>query len=51
MVKNYPEPKNAKEVKQFLGLVGYYRKFVKKFSTFAKPVTRLLKENVPFEFG
>ena len=50
-VGNYPEPKNAKEAKQLLGLVGYYRKFVKNFSAIAKPLTRLLKENVPFEFG
>ena len=49
-VENYLEPKNAIKVKQFLGLVGYYKKFEKNFSAIAKPLTRLLKENVPFEF-
>jgi len=34
-VKNYPVPKNPKEIKQFLGLVGYYRKFIKDLSKIA----------------
>jgi len=45
---NYPIPINAKEVKSFLGLVGYYRKFIKDFSKKAKPLTNLLKQNQPF---
>jgi CMP-2-keto-3-deoxyoctulosonic acid synthetase len=35
--KNFPTPKNPKNVKQFLGLAGYYRRFIKDFSKFAKP--------------
>jgi len=41
-------PKNAKGIKQFLGLAGYYRRFVPNFSGLAKPLTSLLKKNVPF---
>ena len=43
--------KTLKLVPEFLGRVGYYRKFVKNFTAIAKPLTRQLKENVPFEFG
>lgn len=47
-VVNYPTPSNAKEVKSFLGLVGYYRKFIQNFSKIAKPLTELLKQGQPF---
>jgi len=49
-VKNYPVPKNPKEIKQFLGLVGYYRKFIKDFSKIAKPLTKLLQKSVTFDW-
>lgn len=47
-IKQYPAPKNHKELKQFLGLVGYYRRFIKDFSSITQPFTSLLKKNVPF---
>lgn len=47
-VVDYPTPTNPKEVKSFLGLVGYYRKFIKDFSKKAKPLTNLLKQNQQF---
>ena len=46
VVANYPIPKNAKEVKQFMGLCNYYRRFVKGYSEIAAPLFKLLsKEN------
>ena len=42
------KPRNQKEIKMFLGLIGYYRKFIKNFSTIAKPLAQLLKKVVPF---
>ena len=42
---------NVTEVCSFLGLVGYYRKFVKGFSMTAVPMTRLLQKNVKFEWS
>ena len=42
-IKKMPVPKNAKEVKQFLGLIGYYRKFVPHFADISRPLTRLTR--------
>jgi len=42
-VKNFPVPKNQKNIKQFLGLAGYYRGFIEGFSNIAKPLINLLK--------
>ena len=42
-------PKTPKEVKQFLGLIGYYRKFVPRFSDLARPLNALTRKNVEFE--
>ena len=43
--------RNVMEVHSFLGLVGYYRRFVKRFSMTAAPMTRLLQKNVRFEWS
>ncbi|KAK4390163.1 RNA-directed DNA polymerase [Sesamum angolense] len=44
-------PKNVSKVRSFLGLAGYYRRFVKDFSMVAKPLTNLLKKNAPFKWN
>lgn len=49
-VKDHPTPRNVVEIKQFLGLSGYYRRFIKDYSRISKPLTSLLKKNVPFEW-
>lgn len=49
-VKNHPVPKNVTEIKQFLGLSGYYQRFIANYSHIAKPMTNLLKKNQPFEW-
>ncbi|XP_051173560.1 uncharacterized protein LOC127289595 [Leptopilina boulardi] len=49
-VKNYPRPKTQKQIKQFLGLIGYYRKFIKNFSKIANPLTKLLRKETTFEW-
>lgn len=44
-VKNFPIPKTNKQIKQFLGLTGYYRKFIRDYSKLAKPMTKYLKKD------
>ena len=46
-IKNTPRPKTKKQVRSFLGLVGFYRKFIKDFSQIANPLTELTKKNKP----
>lgn len=50
-VKNFPIPKGLKQVRQFLGLAGYYRRFIPGFSKIANPLSNLLKRNVTFHWG
>ncbi|GJT53211.1 putative reverse transcriptase domain-containing protein [Tanacetum coccineum] len=50
-VKNWTSPTTPAEVRQFLGLVGYYRKFIKGFSKIAKPLTKLTQKNKNYIWG
>ncbi|KAL0368012.1 UNVERIFIED_CONTAM: Retrovirus-related Pol polyprotein from transposon [Sesamum calycinum] len=50
-IMEWEPPKNVSEVRSFLGLAGYYRRFVKDFSVVAKPLTNLLKKNAPFNWN
>ena len=49
-IRKMPAPRTAKEVKQFLGLIGYYRKFVPRFADISRPLTKLTRHNVVFEW-
>ncbi|KAL0415856.1 UNVERIFIED_CONTAM: Retrovirus-related Pol polyprotein from transposon [Sesamum latifolium] len=50
-ILEWEPPKNVSKVRSFLGLAGYYRRFVKDFSVVAKPLTNLLKKNAPFNWN
>ena len=50
-VVNWPRPTNMTEVRSFLGLAGYYRRFIKEFSQIAIPLTRLTQKRIKFEWS
>jgi hypothetical protein len=47
-VSKWQSPKYVTEICNFLGLAGYYRRFIENFSKIAKPMTELLKSNMPY---
>nr|GFC04204.1 reverse transcriptase domain-containing protein [Tanacetum cinerariifolium] len=50
-VNDWASPKSPTEIRQFLGLAGYYRRFIEGFSKIAKPMTKLTQKKVKFEWG
>lgn len=50
VVREMNEPKNVKEVRAFLGFVGYYRRFIEKFAEKAYPLTKLTKKDQPWQW-
>ncbi|KAL4583755.1 hypothetical protein LXL04_008338 [Taraxacum kok-saghyz] len=49
-IKNWRTPKTPTKVRQFLGLAGYYRRFIANFSKLAKPLTALTQKGVAFDW-
>ena len=50
-VKNWPVPKNLKQVRSFIGFCSYYRRYVKGFSTVARPLHKLTEAGQKFDFN
>ena len=50
-IKEWPQPRNVKEVRQFVGLASYYRKFLCSFATICKPLHKLTEKDQPFAWS
>jgi len=50
-VLSWPEPKNVKDVRKFLGLANYYRRFIKDFAQIARPMNMLMRKDVKWQWG
>ncbi|GKE43433.1 reverse transcriptase domain-containing protein [Tanacetum coccineum] len=50
-IRDRASPKALTKIHQFLGLAGYYRRFIKGFSKIAKPITKLTQKSVKFDCG
>jgi len=43
---SWPEPKNVKDIRKFLGLANYYRRFIKNFAQVARPMNMLMRKDM-----
>jgi transposase InsO family protein len=50
-IMNWPQPANVKKVQSFLGFCNFYRRFIKDYSTIARPLFDLTKKDIPFVWG
>ncbi|KAE9269315.1 hypothetical protein PF008_g30892 [Phytophthora fragariae] len=50
-VREFPKPRDATEVKRFVHLAGYYRRFIEGFGAMMSPMTKLLRKDVEWEWG
>jgi len=48
-VLSWPEPKNVKDIRKFLGLANYYRRFIKDFTRVARPINMLTRKDVKWQ--
>ena len=50
VVMSWGRPKSVFEIRSFLGLIGYYKRFIEDFSRLAAPMTRLTRKEVKFDW-
>ena len=49
-VLSWPEPRNVKDVRKFLGLTNYYRRFIKDFTQVARPMNMLMRKDIKWKW-
>jgi len=50
-ILSWPEPNNVKDIRKFLGLANYYRRFIKNFAQVARPMNVLTRKNAKWQWG
>ncbi|KAE8553813.1 hypothetical protein EYB25_002351 [Talaromyces marneffei] len=50
-IRDWPTPKNVKELQSFIGLINYYRRYIEGYAKIMEPMFRLLKKDTPHEWG
>jgi predicted aspartyl protease len=50
-ILEFPVPRNLKQLRSYLGVTGFYRKFIKDYAKIANPLHKLLRKDVKFEWG
>jgi len=50
-VLSWPEPKKVKDIRKFLGLANYYRRFIKDFARVTRPMNMLTRKNIKWQWG
>ena len=50
-IREYPRPKNVKQIKRFMGFAGYYRQFIDNFSSIVHPLNQLTRKNIRFKWS
>nr|GEZ54241.1 hypothetical protein [Tanacetum cinerariifolium] len=51
VIKDWESPRTPTEIRQFLGLAGYYRRFIEGFSKIARPIMKLTQKSMKFDWG
>jgi len=51
VIDSWPQPKTVKQVRSFLGMVNFYKRFVNRYSQRSAPLRCLLAKDVPFQWG
>ena len=50
IIKEYPMPRNARDVKKFLGIANYFRRLIKNYSKRSAPLRELMSKDAPFNW-